>query len=159
MAALTRSQWALNIPELYRVLAPGGWIQLIEAGTWKSGPLGEKHKKLYFAVSDARDLNLECSKSFPSMLSDAGFENVQVFDGCKPVGKWAGNHAEGQRDNLIALWRGMKSPILNTGGFGVVNSEQEYDDLVDAMEREYDETPGSEVHWVVTCAQKPLAVA
>lgn len=156
IAALKRAEWNVGLRELYRVLAPGGWLQLLEAGSWTAGPAGRTHKALFSAVADARGLFPECSAHFPGMLSEIGFVNVQVTDRAGPLGKWAGVHGEEGRENLTGVWRGMKTPILHMGGFGLVDSETEFDQLMDDIEAEYDETPGSEVHWVFTCAQKPF---
>lgn len=155
IAALKRTEWSVALRELYRVLAPGGWLQVLEPGSWTAGPAGRTHKALFSAVANARGLFPDCSKHFPGMLAEIGFVNVQVNDRTAPLGKWAGVHGEEGRENLLGVWKGMKTPILNMGGFGVVESEMEFDKLMNDVEKEYDDTPGSEIHWVFTYAQKP----
>ncbi|KAF9066499.1 hypothetical protein BDP27DRAFT_1544029 [Rhodocollybia butyracea] len=79
-AALTSEQWGIALGELYRVLKPGGWVQLLETNaetTASSGPnmkrmveaLGLLYAKKGF-VSDLHD-------TIDQRLEDAGFVNVQ----------------------------------------------------------------------------------
>jgi hypothetical protein len=53
------------------------------------------------------------------------------------------------------MFRGIKTPILEAGGFGYVTSEAEYDDLLCGLEREWDEIPGTEKEFVIFVARKP----
>ncbi|KAF8990704.1 hypothetical protein BDQ17DRAFT_1255519 [Cyathus striatus] len=160
IAAMKERQWAFELGELYkmllcRALKPGGWVQHLEAGDWLAGPVNETYKNLIRRFSAARGLDWHCYKVLPQLLTDAGFKNVTIATRSTPNGKWAGEAGIISRDNLMALWRGIKVPILNNGGFGFVDSEQEMDKLLDDLEKEMDETEGAKVDWVMVYAQKP----
>ena len=49
----------------------------------------------------------------------------------------------------------MKTPILRSGGLGLVNSEAEFDKLIDSTEDEWNRTEGSEIDFYIFVAQKP----
>ncbi|KAH9841078.1 uncharacterized protein C8Q71DRAFT_743255 [Rhodofomes roseus] len=38
IAALRSWEWTVALREIFRVLQPGGWVQLGEVGPWKAGP-------------------------------------------------------------------------------------------------------------------------
>jgi len=157
LAALQHGDWPVVIKELYRVVAPGGWIQLCEASDWQSGPANERLIALRAELDKHRGLFRECAKEFPHMLKEVGFVNIKTIDRSVPLGKWAGKHGEDGRDNLAGLYKGMKTPVLNAGGFSIVNSEEEYDSLIDEVAKECDERIGSQMHFITCWAQKPWA--
>jgi hypothetical protein len=49
----------------------------------------------------------------------------------------------------------MKTPVLNAGGYGVVQTEKEFDDLLDAVEAEWEQTPDAYMEFFVFTARKP----
>ncbi|TFK31423.1 S-adenosyl-L-methionine-dependent methyltransferase [Crucibulum laeve] len=156
MPALRKTEWPRALSEIYRVLKPGGWIQLCEPGDWSAGPITEKHKAMRRALYDLRELDLECTKHMPTRLANVGFINVQTIDRAMPLGEWGGQDGRECRNDIIAIWRAQKTAILKSGGLGFVKSEQEFDTLIDDVEREWDATVGAETHWVAFYAQKPL---
>jgi len=156
VGGLKRKEWPETIKEMHRTLAPGGWVQLCEIKSWKSGPNTELLFKIVFALSEHRGMFQYCAKHIPKMLEDNEFENIQSEDFATPLGKWAGQLGIDGSANFINLWRSIKTPVLNAGGFGLVDSEKMYDKLMDDLEREWDEIPGSETRWSITCAQKKL---
>lgn len=155
LSALRHRDWPNAMKELYRVVAPGGWVQLCEASDWQSGPVNERLITLRAALDNHRDLFRDCAKEFPKMLQEAGFANIKSIDRSAPLGKWAGQHGEDARDNLSSLYRSMKIPVLDAGGFSIINSEEEYDSLIDEAMKEFDETIGSQIHYITCWAQKP----
>lgn len=71
-----------------------------------------------------------------------------------PLGKWAGQKGIDARDNFMGVFRGMKTPILKSGGLGFVKSEAELDKLLDDLENEWDGTEGAEISFYIVTAQK-----
>jgi len=155
LAALQQRDWPIVMKEFYRVVAPGGWVQLCEASDWQSGPVNERLIALRAALDNHRGLFRDCAKEFPSMFKEAGFINIKSIDRSAPLGKWAGQHGEDARDNISSLYKAMKMPVLNAGGFSIVNSEEEYDSLIDEAMKEFDGTIGSQIHYFTCWAQKP----
>jgi len=157
VGALLLTEWPIAMERIYRVLKPGGWVQLTESGEWHSGPATKEMAQIRLALGQVLGLLCDYGKSLPEMLSKAGFINIQVEPRPAPFGKWAGEHGEESRDNMISLIKAMKSRVLDDGGYGLLKSEEDFDQLVHDVENEWDETPGSGNVWVVYYAQKPLA--
>ncbi|KZT66458.1 S-adenosyl-L-methionine-dependent methyltransferase [Daedalea quercina L-15889] len=156
IAALRREEWERGIAEMFRVLTPGGWVQLEELGEWTAGPETAKFTALANSVAKAKDLVIDCALLIPDMLRRAGFANVTIEQKLIPLGSQGGRLAVDARNNWMGAFRGMKTPVLKAGGLGHVSSEAEYDSMMDAMEKEMEEMPTAEMQYYVFYAQKPL---
>ncbi|KDR74312.1 hypothetical protein GALMADRAFT_71069 [Galerina marginata CBS 339.88] len=154
VAALQKPDWERAISEMHRVLAVDGWLQLGEVGPWKAGPITAKHQSLVQNLFLAKGLVLDCAAYIPAMLAQAGFANIRIEERSIPLGKWAGDHGVNGAANFIGVFRAMKTPILKAGGLGLVRSEQEFDRLLDQVEREWDQTLGAEIRFYIFSAQK-----
>ena len=60
------------------------------------------------------------------------------------------------RDNYIQMYRRMKGLVVRDGWFDSVDSGKAFDDMLDAVEMEWDHFPGTELTMFTICAQKPL---
>jgi hypothetical protein len=98
---------------------------------------------------------LTASEDIPRFLKDLGFEDVQVQRSDLPVGKWAGQEGVINRENAMEVYRAVKQPILRMGGFGMVRSESEADELLDNVEKEWDEVEGTYLKYCLIVARKP----
>ncbi|KAF9455049.1 S-adenosyl-L-methionine-dependent methyltransferase [Macrolepiota fuliginosa MF-IS2] len=156
IAGLRTHEWEQATKEMYRVLKPGGWVQLLELDIWTSGPALAKHRELLYRHSDRQGtMWRNIAKCMPDFLKQSGFVNLHQDVRKTPLGVWAGRDGIDARDNVLSLLRGLKTPILKGGGYGVVESESEYDGLVAEIQEEIDHTPGSEAVWSMFWAQKP----
>ncbi|KAF7363695.1 S-adenosyl-L-methionine-dependent methyltransferase [Mycena sanguinolenta] len=149
--ALQVPQWPQAIKEIFRVLRPGGWVQFAESTPWHEGkypgkPCMEKLTAMYRRVAETRNLYVDCAYDIPKMLEEAGL-----------WGKWAGEIGVANAKNHVGVLRGIKTPVLEAGGYGYVTSEAEYDAIADGLAREWDEIPGSDKDFIITWARKPLA--
>ncbi|KAK7037973.1 S-adenosyl-L-methionine-dependent methyltransferase [Favolaschia claudopus] len=159
--ALQVPQWPKAISEHYRVLRPGGWIQLAECTPWHEGkypgkPCMEKLTGLYRRLAEHRNLYVDCVYDIPKMLEAAGFVDIQRESRMQLLGKWAGDIGAANAINHVGVFRGIKTPVLEAGGFGVVASSEEYDALLEGLDKEWNEIPGSEKDFIITWARKPL---
>ncbi|KXN86226.1 Demethylmenaquinone methyltransferase, partial [Leucoagaricus sp. SymC.cos] len=161
-AALRSPEWVTAINNMYRVLEPGGWVQLLEPTlSINSGAAGNVFKALLQRI---RQINGNMTGMMPTthealkrLVEEAGFEDVSVTLYEPPVGKWAGDIGIQQRDILIQVMRGMKGLVLKNEGFGVVSGEEGYERFVDEWVREVDEgklKPHS--NFAMICARKPI---
>ncbi|THG96862.1 hypothetical protein EW026_g5044 [Hermanssonia centrifuga] len=136
----------------------GGWVQIGEVGPWTAGSVTATHKSLVEALFEFKGLHLDCLKFIAELLREAGFIAIYEEERSIPLGKWGGQDGIDGRDNFIGVFRGMKTPILNAGGLGFVQTEGEFDSLLDAVEQEWDETSGAEIKFSVIYATKPIPV-
>lgn len=155
LAALQSSEWPRALSEMYRVLAPGGWIQLGEAGQWHAGPTDARLASLVRALFESRGLLLDIAVDLPKLVEEAGFESIKIEKRLIPLGRWAGSQGRDASDNFLGVSAGMKTPILRSGGFGLVSSEKEFDELIEAVRKEWDEYQGAEIVFHIILAKKP----
>jgi hypothetical protein len=100
--ALTSSQWVTAISEIKRVLAPGGTIQMAEAGIYHGGRSTGRLSDLVRAFYLSRELDYECFATIPRLLSDAGFVNIVTEKQQIPLSGHSGADA---RKDLLALYQ------------------------------------------------------
>ncbi|KAJ7619886.1 S-adenosyl-L-methionine-dependent methyltransferase [Mycena rosella] len=149
MIALQIPEWPVALREIYRVIRPGGWVQLGEFNAWAEGdtpnkPCMEKLVAMFRCLVKSRNLYIDCAKDMPRMLEEAGFVDVQCKSRMPKIGKWAGELGVANGITNAGVLRGIKTPILKAGGYGKVTSETEYDSLLDGVQREWDEAPTAE---------------
>ncbi|PBL04269.1 hypothetical protein ARMGADRAFT_1096483 [Armillaria gallica] len=151
--ALTGPQWEVSLEELRRVIAPGGWVQLVEGVTMSrpTGLFSVKISNLWSALTAHRGLLADSMERLPDMLTQAGFANVWSETRALPLGQWADF-----RDDLASVLSAMRGPLFEGGGLGLVSSEQENDDLIACVTKEWNNgqevSPSAEL--VVMYAQK-----
>ncbi|TFY69101.1 hypothetical protein EVJ58_g602 [Rhodofomes roseus] len=155
IGALRREEWEGSFREIFRVLEPGGWVQLGEVGYWKAGPETDKFNALSRTAATARGLVLDCAALIPDMLRQAGFTQISVEPTLIPLGSNGGELAADARKNWMGAFRGVKTPVLKAGGFGHVGSEADFDLMMDKMENEWQTSPNAELQNNVICARKP----
>lgn len=77
-----------------------------------------------------------CAEDIPQMLQDVGFCNVRnelvqiEMGGSTPDAIVA-------RQSIIGAYRSLKKAVVQEGGFGIVGSGEEYDALLDELDREF----------------------
>lgn len=157
ISALRSSEWPTAIRELFRVLKPGGWVQLGELGDWPV-PSPEnaiaKHKHAHMEFYKLRGFDLGIAKKLPELLRVTGFVNVTSEVLRIPLGKKWGRVGVDGAHNQADVFRSLKGQIVSAGGFGVVKSEEDYDELMDGVEREWDEIEGYAIEFHIIYAQR-----
>ncbi|KAF7328483.1 S-adenosyl-L-methionine-dependent methyltransferase [Mycena venus] len=160
MFALQIPEWPQALREIYRVLRPGGWVQLAESfpafeGEYPEKPCTMKLFSLYRCLTRDRNLFIDCALHIPEMLKEAGFVDIHAEERPLLMGKWAGKEGVENAVTVMGVFRGIKTPVLNAGGYGMVSTESEYDTLLEGMQKEWDETPGTKKEFVICWGRKP----
>lgn len=157
ICAYTRDQWQRSIHEMYRVLAPGGYAQLIEIGPeWVSGPKTALHVLFLDAFMGKNDMLFRCGVYLADMLKAAGFVDVKSEEVVMNLGKWAGEDGVQGRDMTIGAWKGMRDSVMRAGGSGRFTSAEEFTKALDEVAEEWDNVEGSRTALRVCYGRKPL---
>lgn len=80
VGGLTASMWNAAIAEIYRVLTPGAWVELVEAEAdprhFAVGPHSTKAVSVIRMFSESRGVIMDLQAHLPLLLQDAGFVDV-----------------------------------------------------------------------------------
>ncbi|EJD00022.1 uncharacterized protein FOMMEDRAFT_53200, partial [Fomitiporia mediterranea MF3/22] len=162
VAAFTAEQWSKDLAEMFRVLKPGGTIQLMEICNYGSLhvpleklPATKKVDELIIATLNHKNLlGKACGRALPRMLEETGFSDVQVEDHQLPLGKqWGEIGIRGTRLRDVLL-HGFGKTLLAEGGLGLFKSQAEIDEAIGKAKKEWDDTPGVFVYFHCITAKK-----
>ncbi|KAJ3967978.1 hypothetical protein EV361DRAFT_448983 [Lentinula raphanica] len=173
IVAMNDSRWKEMAAEFFRVLIPGGWAELVEVEAQQLrfgvGPQSTKLVSLINKLYDAKGVIGNLGVYLPSLLTQAGFVNVRCETRYGRVGREIPRDADDESDEKredqhvvvssqywASLWGGMKVPVINGGGYGVVQTPEEYDRLLQDCRREWDDSSEALVTYYAVCAQKPM---
>ncbi|KAJ7686698.1 hypothetical protein B0H17DRAFT_1136782 [Mycena rosella] len=139
-------EWPVALRELY-------------PGAQPNKPCMEALVAMQRALTAARDLHIDCVHALPTMFSAAGFLDIHLEAQTLKLGRWAGALGVAMRTNHVEVFRGLKTPVLEVGGYELVASEEAYDALLEGLGREWDaipttENPGTQKEFVVFWARK-----
>jgi hypothetical protein len=157
IAGLSKENWNMAIDEIYRVLAPGGWVQLVEADHCVSGEATQKHFEMLQDLFVKRGLLLNCVEHIPNILKDTGFDQVKTQSYDISIGGPAdGDEIRAMaRENLVGVYKAMQTPIVAMG----IRTEGEFKKLMEDLEREWKLEDRSKTVFCVFVAQKPSMLA
>jgi hypothetical protein len=155
--ALTHEQWETALGELYRVVKPGGWIQLLESGpetTISGGPM-KLYADAFAAMYVKKGLVPDLNETLDQRLNDAGFLNVQKRTIALPRldAQDLDFEFKGNKRIMMATMPTLKPAFLSTGMF---ESEDEIDAFYKRIDLEWNTPSQCLWHWTVAYAQKPV---
>lgn len=143
--------------EIYRVLAPGGWVQLIEGSHCKSGEATQRHFAMLRDLFVKRGLLLDCVEHIPNILKDAGFDQVKAHR--YEISLWGSADEDGigakARKNFVGVYKAMQAPIVAMG----IRTEGEFREIMEDLEKEWENDTGARVILYTFVAQKPSTLA
>lgn len=157
ICAYSRAQWLRAIDEFYRVLVPGGSVQLIETGPeWVCGPKTSSLVLFLDEFFEKRGMLLRCGVFIADMLKAAGFVDVKYEQVTMNLGKWAGEEGVLGSQITIGGVSGMRDHVMKENGCGRFASAKEFDQFMNDVTDEWDNLPGSHTLVRVFTARKPL---
>ncbi|KZP03824.1 S-adenosyl-L-methionine-dependent methyltransferase [Athelia psychrophila] len=158
VGGLTATAWKAALAEIYRVLVPGGWVNLFEMNCdsthmdYQQGPATFKMLKIVDAVFRSVGALPDAVYHLRGWLEEAGFVNVDTQMRRLPLC----HGAPGQDTfNSYVVHAALKTPVMKAGGFGLVSSDEEYDQLALATQEELWSTENAAVQNFMIYAQKP----
>ncbi|KAF8907529.1 S-adenosyl-L-methionine-dependent methyltransferase [Mucidula mucida] len=139
VCAFTEREWVAELPEILRVLVPGGRAQFTEAHlpTHNAGPAMRKLEAAVQSVYAAKGIFYQVPEFLPEML--------------RKLGAWGGKEGTLLAEIVIGMFSGHRGPILKLG----LLKEAEIDSLLRATRREWDERPGMSRVYTTVYADKP----
>jgi len=156
VAALTTSMWITAVAEMFRVLTPGGWVELTECDVdWAAGPQSAKLQAIIHALFRDKGLLVDLQIQIPGFLRDAGFIDIHPESRSMNLGR-AGEDELERTENLYNASVAMKAPILAAGGFGYVTSEDELNALLMGAKEEWLDSNDGSISLVTFYARKPI---
>lgn len=154
IAALSKENWNTAVGEIYRVLAPGGWVQFIESSHCVAGEVTQRHFSMLQDLFVKRGLLLNCVEHIPNVLKGTGFEKITTQR--LEISLGSGDDEDGMkakaRESFIGAYKGMQTPIVKMG----IRTEGEFKELVEDLEREWESNAQSKVIFYAFTAQKPF---
>lgn len=87
---IQKDQWPKILEEMFRVLKPGGYIELIESDLWhhNPGPVQQAFQQFFKDQCKLLDLDLEISNSLAGTIEEKGFLDVEKRILDIPIGEW-----------------------------------------------------------------------
>lgn len=157
IAALSKENWNTAVEEIFRVLAPGGWVQLVEASHCVAGEATQRHFSMLQDLFVKRGLLLNCVEHIPNVLKSTGFENITTQR--LEISLGGGDDEDGMkakaRESFVGVYKGMQIPVVKMG----IRTEGEFMELVEDLEREWESNDQSKVIFYAFTAQKPTVSA
>ncbi|KAF5353034.1 hypothetical protein D9757_011850 [Collybiopsis confluens] len=156
--ALDKTLWRQAVNEIFRVLKPGGWIELVEMDFQSYqigvGPYSSKLQSLILKMFPEKGYLLNLAENLLSILKN-GFVNIQVEMRQVRVGGGEEAMECGYKSKEMATFvRALKRDVMIGNGYGFVETEEEYEELVRGAEKEWNDHPCQGSLFVIV-AQKP----
>ncbi|CAE7101654.1 unnamed protein product [Rhizoctonia solani] len=155
---LRREEWPVALAQLYRVTKPGGYIQLLDGNLSRArnvGPANKTQNAMLAELCRRRGLVLNVTDHLADMVRSAGFKDVKEDARNIVMSSRNGQLGLDAWTNQYLAFKGLKTPMLKAGGLNRVQTEGEFDQMIEDMGREWEEK-GGECGYVVVCARKPL---
>ncbi|KAJ3748913.1 hypothetical protein DFH05DRAFT_1520521 [Lentinula detonsa] len=167
ITAMNDSLWRLAVSELFRVVRPGGWVELVELeaqdfNSWSVGPHSTRLASLINTMYRAKGVIGDLSVYLPAILKEAGFMDIKCHKMRASIGGDAdatphkvtdvkGYNSEMWRE----MWIGLKGPVVEAGGYGFIETAEEYEALVEGSVVECKASKEAYTTFFAILARKP----
>lgn len=133
IGAIPAERWPNTVGELMRLTRPGGWVELVEAGTSRGGGNAlETVDKWVAAVLARRNLNIHLGARLGDFLQSAGLQDVTVREVPLPLGQYGGRIGVMVETDYFGAVTAMRAPVIALG----IATENDYELTVQAAHEE-----------------------
>ncbi|KAF5353040.1 hypothetical protein D9757_011860 [Collybiopsis confluens] len=137
--ALDDTLWRKAISELFRVLSPGGWVELAEIELQNHrinvGPSSSKLQSLALKMFPDKGVILKLAEYLLPVLKESGFVDVQCEMRQVRVGSGEQGYSSREMESFL---RALKRDAVSAGGYGFIQTEDDYERLLREAESEWD---------------------
>ncbi|GES97826.1 S-adenosyl-L-methionine-dependent methyltransferase [Rhizophagus clarus] len=137
LAVLREEEWkSVVLPELFRILKPGGYIESHEFDfrIVNQGPCMKKLVEGFIQFCKAKNMNPIVCPNIPGYLQENGFIEVNVSKNSGHYGSSAGRFGKLALEDFILVFDALKTPISSI----LEINEVEYQALLDKLQEEVD---------------------
>ncbi|KAF9073089.1 hypothetical protein BDP27DRAFT_1417548 [Rhodocollybia butyracea] len=162
IAAMDDSRWNIAIDQLYNVLKPGAWIELVEVRVkgydrgFGVGPNSKRLISLIMSLYASKGRITDLDVYLPKLLAKKGFIDIHCEDRKVHIRESVDNDGLNRSKQFHDLWMGIKTPVLAGGGFGIVGSDNEFDQLLEGCLKEWNESDKAYNTFYSIVARKPV---
>ncbi|CAO3675379.1 unnamed protein product [Umbelopsis ramanniana] len=149
---VSNREYPIVLEHLYRVLKPGGWIELVEidgAQVYR-GRRSSQFWNAVLAYLKQRGFEDGIVKNLYQKVIEAGFDNIDGMRVRIPLGSWGGKLGEVFEEDVLGAYKSLRpviQPMLNF-------SDDDFQELLDNLPAENNEVK-QEMNWFSNWAQKP----
>ncbi|KAF9072812.1 hypothetical protein BDP27DRAFT_1445532 [Rhodocollybia butyracea] len=159
IVAMNESLWNKAINQLFEVLIPGGWIELVEVEAktleFGVGPCSKRLVSLITSFYKAKGVIGDLGMYLPNLLERVGFTDIHCESRRVPIRRSWNNDGLNRSQQRYDLYMGMKIPILAGGGYGVIETGAEYDQLIEGSLNEWDKSNEAYSTYYTIVGRKP----
>lgn len=152
IVGFTPVEWPSALKEMYRVLCPGGWAQLVELAGWSCEgceTMTEHGWKLMATLFDKHGFDGHLAEKLSDLLASAGFISIAA-EGRNTSLYGTSDRAKRARESTRGAFRVANAASLKLAGTGF----EDFDGLMSAMEKEWKEVEGIKKCFRVVYGQK-----
>ena len=134
---IQREEWPIVLSELYRVLKPGGSIQLVDhlSDTTTVGPTYKRALELADEILSKRGLVHDCPLQLPTILKQTGFVDIIADKKHYPIGEAGGELGKLASDTVIDGFRNLMHAIKEEN---IEFSKKELERMLTELKKEWD---------------------
>ncbi|KAF9073088.1 hypothetical protein BDP27DRAFT_1445258 [Rhodocollybia butyracea] len=160
IVAMNDARWITAIDQLYDVLKPGACIELVEIGVkgygFGVGPNSKRLESLVLSLYASKGVVTDLEVYLPKLLAKKGFIDIHREDRKVYIRESVDNDGLNRLKQFHDLWMGIKTPVLTSGGFGIVGSDNEFDQLLEGCLKEWKESDKAYNTYYSIVARKPV---
>ncbi len=132
-SAIPATAWPGVVSELVRVTRPGGWVEMVEAGSVEHrGPAVDAMNTWVVEACQRRGLDMTAGKRIGDMLQQAGITEVQFHELALPVGNYGGRLGTMLETDIVAILKAVKPLVVGQE----IATSTDFDNLLVAWQEE-----------------------